>query len=345
MIVVSTDSHIFDERERTAAEVFLGCAPEGTGRILLADDQTGILDDGLIARGWSTYHWRRMSGPLGAASAWPEGIDFDAACVRLSKDKGAFEMALHAVASTLKTDAPVWVYGANDEGIKSAPKRMRTVFSQVDVVDTRRHCRVLEGRGRVADLQLKRTLASWATETELDFGDTVITQQSFPGVFAKGRLDAGTRLLLDTLPLFGDTDALLDYAAGSGVLGVGLSHRQPDLRLTMIEADAVALEAAKANLPAATAILGHSLRMLPPHARFTAIVANPPYHNGKARSSAVITRLLQDAPGCLEAGGALWMVLQNQVDVTAELNAHFDTVELVASDGRYKVWRAATRKC
>ena len=47
----------------------------------------------------------------------------------------------------------------------------------------------------------------------------------------------------------------------------------------------------------------------------------------------------------LEAGGALWMVLQNQVDVTAELNAHFDTVELVVSDKRYKVWRAVTSKC
>ena len=113
----------------------------------------------------------------------------------------------------------------------------------------------------------------------------------------------------------------------------------------MIEADAVALEAAKSNLPEATAILGHSLRALPPDARFTAIVANPPYHNGKARSSAVITRLLQDAPRYLEAGCALWMVLQNQVNVTTELNAHFDTVDLVASDKRYKVWRAVTRKC
>ena len=342
---MSPAPHTFDERERAAAEVFLGCVPAGTGRILIVDDQTGLIDAGLRSRGWTPQHWRRLSGPLGTASAWPEGVDYDAACVRLSKDKSAFEMALHAVASVLKTDAPVWVHGANDEGIKSAPRRMRMVFSEVNVVDARRHCRVLEGRGRAVGLELKSSLTAWATETELDFGDTIISQQSFPGVFAKGRLDAGTRLLLDALPQFGDTDTLLDYAAGSGVLGIRLCHRQPSLRLTMVEADAVALEAAKANLPEATAVLGHTLSVLPAEAQFTAIVANPPYHSGKARSSAVINRLLQDAPMYLEAGGALWMVLQNQVDVTAELNAHFDTVELVVSDKRYKVWRAVTSKC
>ena len=129
------------------------------------------------------------------------------------------------------------------------------------------------------------------------------------------------------------------------MIGLRLRHQQPGLRLTMVEADAVALAAAKTNLPSSTAFLGYALDVLPQDHRFTAIVANPPYHSGKARSSTVVSRLVQDAPRYLEPDGALWMVLQNQVNVAAKLDVHFDAVELVASDKRYKVWRAAGPKC
>ncbi len=286
-----------------------------------------------------------MSGPLGPATAWPEGKAFDAACVRLSKDKGAFEMALHAAASVLQPEVPVWVYGANDEGIKSAAKRMTTVCDPVTVVDARRHCRVLEGRVRAGNPHILRTLEDWASTCQLEFSDGAIAQRTYPGVFAKGQLDPGTKLLLSTLPAFSEADAVLDYAAGSGVIGLGLKQRQPQLTLTVLEADAVALEAAKHNLPDATAVLGHALKDLPSSARFDTIVANPPYHSGKARSTAVIARLIQAAPERLSGGGSLWMVLQSQVDVLKELSAHFESVEIAAKDRRYKVWRASTAKC
>ena len=336
---------VFDERERTAAEVFLGCAPSGSGRVLIVDDQTGLVESGLVALGWSAHHWRRNAGPLGPASAWPEGAGYDAACVRLSKDKGAFEMALHAVASVTKPEAPIWVYGTNDEGIKSAPRRMQALLRRVSVLDARRHCRVLEGREPTETPALRDSLAAWEANVLLDFGDAQISQRSFPGVFAKGRLDAGTRLLLEHLPLFPDASEVLDYAAGSGVIGIGLRRRQPDLRLTLIEADAIALEAAKTNLPNAIPVLGYALTALPDHSRFAAIVANPPYHNGKARSTAVLRRLVQDAPRYLAPGGALWMVLQAQVNVSAELDVYFDDVVQIATNKRYKVWRAAQPKC
>lgn len=342
---MSLVSHAFDSREQVAAEVLLGCVPPGSGRVLIVDDQTGNLTAGLESMGWTSENWRRLAGPLGPASAWPEGGPYDAACIRLSKDKGAFEMALHAVASVTKADAPVWVYGANDEGIKSAPKRLKAVFAHVEVRDTRRHCRVLEARGRAHGLSLRDHLEAWAATTTLDFGDTRMSQRIYPGVFAKGRLDEGTRLLLSHLPRFDDEAGVLDYAAGSGVIGLRLRHQQSGLRLTMVEADAVALAAAKTNLPSATAFLGYALDVLPQDHRFTAIVANPPYHSGKSRSSTVVSRLVQDAPRYLEPDGALWMVLQNQVNVAAELDVHFDAVELVASDKRYKVWRAAGPKC
>ena len=45
--------------------------------------------------------------------------------------------------TSLKPAAPLWVYGANDEGTKSAAKVMMPVLDGVETIDARKHCRVL----------------------------------------------------------------------------------------------------------------------------------------------------------------------------------------------------------
>ena len=77
-----------------------------------------------------------------------EAGQYDAATVRLSKDKSAFEMAIHAVLSVLKPDAPLYIYGANDEGIKSVPRRLRDLCGELTVIEARRHARLAGGAGR-----------------------------------------------------------------------------------------------------------------------------------------------------------------------------------------------------
>ena len=274
----------------------------------------------------------------------PHGLrsPYDAACIRLSKDKGAFEMALHAVASVTKADAPVWVYGANDEGIKSAPKRLKAVFAHVEVRDTRR--RVLEAqRGRAHGLY-ETISEAWAATTTLDFGDTGMSQRIYPGIFAKGRLDEGTRLLLSHLPRFDDEAGVLDYAAGSGVIGL----RPTSAVRASTDHGGSGCRRSRPPRPTYRAPR-HSWATrstcCPQDHRFTAIVANPPYlaevtkQYGRVPTGAGRPSLPRARRRALDE------LLQNQVNVAAELDVHFDAVELVASDKRYKVWRAAGPKC
>jgi 16S rRNA (guanine1207-N2)-methyltransferase len=275
------------------------------------------------------------------ATPWPEGGPFGAATVRLSKDKQAFEMAVHAALSLLAPGAPIVIYGANDEGVKSVPRRLADLLPGLETVEAKRHCRVLEATRPDTLPGLRGDLSGWARKETLAFDDAPVAHTVYPGVFAKGGLDAGTAALLAAMPDPPAGASVLDYACGAGVIAGALQRRVPDLKLQLIDADAVAAEAARQNLPGALVRVGASWSALPAYQRYDRIVSNPPIHDGKERDYSVLQRLIDGAPGRLVDEGELWLVLQGQVPVSEELWLRFDEVEEVWSDTRFKVWRAA----
>ncbi len=339
------------ERETTAAEVALGALLERTddltagARVLVADDPNGQLARGIADAGGQPTSWWRMADLDHGATPWPslpEGVAaFDLATLRLSKDKEAFEMALHAVASVLRPGGVLLFYGANDEGIKSASKRIAAVFGDTDTVEARRHCRVLRTTRPDALLDPKPTLDAWARTVDLEFRDGPVPQRSYPGVFAKGRLDEGTAALLDVLPTPAARSRVLDFACGAGVIAGALKRAEPTLEVQLLDADAVAAAAARHNVPGALVRIGASWSALPAYQRYDLIVSNPPIHTGKERDYGVLRRLIEGAPGRLTDEGAMWLVLQRQVPVEEELWLRFDEVQCEWEDSRFRVWRAA----
>jgi 16S rRNA (guanine1207-N2)-methyltransferase len=331
------------DRSQAAAGVLLGCVNIDEGRVMVIDDRLGQIQTTLSERGCTVISWQRMASTLCPGTPWPDCASVDAVTLRLSKDKTAFDLALHAAASRLRPEGKLWVYGANDEGIKSAPKRISAVFGTTTTLISRNHCRVLEASRPQHIPGLKPSLSEWLQHTPLDFSDGTIDQASYPGVFAKGRLDGGTRLLLETVPPPKAGTRVLDYAAGSGVIALGLSRRSEALSITLVDADAISIEAARINLPEATTHIASRLDELPDIPPFDLIVTNPPYHDGKPRSSDVIRKLIADAPARMTDHAAFWIVVQKQVDVSRWLGEVMNTPECMAMDGRFRVWRT-TRK-
>lgn len=65
------------------------------------------------------------------------------------------------------------------------------------------------------------------------------------GVFSKGELDTGTRLLLDALPdVYGD---VLDLGCGWGAIGVAVKKKYPAAHVTMVDVNRRALELCRFN--------------------------------------------------------------------------------------------------
>lgn len=283
--------------------------------------------------------WRRRARPGRSATAWPPDGPFQAAILRPARGKEELEMTLHAVASVLEDGAPLLVVGHNDEGIKSAARRIKDVLGACETLDTRRHCRVLLAR-RAPGLELRSSLDDWARTSTFPVADGPLDLQVWPGLFAKGTLDAGTALLLSALTDLPAGASVLDFGCGTGIVGAVLSRRVPGLTLQCLDADAVAAMATQRNASGALVRCGASWSALPAYNRYDAIVSNPPIHQGKHRDYRVLVTLIEEGGLRINDGGSLWLVVQRQVPVERNLQEWWAVVELVAEDTRFRVWRA-----
>lgn len=136
-----------------------------------------------------------------------------------------------------------------------------------------------------------------------------------------------TRVLLQALPDVPPCGTkILDFACGSGVIAASLLQRAPDVEVTVLDADSLAMAACRENVPGVKrAILSdcwHGLegRKL----RFDWIVSNPPVHRGRADDFRVLLELVHGSGPRLRAGGVLWIVAQEYVPVGGLLGSFGD---------------------
>ena len=329
-----------DWRDRAAAELMtdvLGRAePRGTVLVML-EHLPGVATS-VIEAGGRARSWHRFAHEGRNASAWVPAGPFEAATLRLPKSKDELDMAVHAAASVLEVGGRLWVYGANDEGAGSAGRVIEPIMGPTRTVQSGGRCRVLEAVRPVDSPSPRGTLEEWRQSRPLEFPDGPRQWISYPGIFAHGRLDAGTHALVEamrTLPLGGRR--ILDFACGSGVIGASLLALEPTARVDFLDVDAVALAAAGENVPGARLIPSDGFDALE-HGRFDLIVSNPPYHEGKAQTGRVVDRLVSGAPDHLEVGGSLVFVTQRRLPVAALMESTFNTVEVLLDAGPHRVW-------
>lgn len=308
-------------------------------RPLVVEEASGELRAGLSTRGCVAQAWLRNVGAGGEARAWPPAGPFSAAFVRLPKAKGALDLALHAAASVTAGRAPMYLFGANDEGIRSAASRLAAVTEDVRTLDTRRHCRVLMGVRREEIAGLKAQLSDWRAAADIEIAGVRRSWVSYPGLFAGGRLDDGTAMLLAHLPELRAGARVLDFGCGTGVIGAAILAKQPQAGVDLIDMDAVAIEAVRENVPSGKAMLGDRLAATG-KGRYDVIVSNPPLHAGVEEDHGAMQRLIRDAPGRLNGGGVLQLVVQRRVKAAELMQAAFGNVAVVAEDGRYRVLRS-----
>ena len=161
------------------------------------------------------------------------------------------------------------------------------------------------------------------------------------GVFSRGEVDTGTRLLLEALPeeMSGD---ILDLGCGWGVIGISVARKWPETRVTMADVNMRALVLSRENAKKnrADCVCAESDGMAAFTGRtFDAVITNPPIRAGKQ----VIYRMFADAAKCLNPGGALYLVIRKQQGAEScvkYLQTIYSGVEKLDKSGGFWVIRA-----
>lgn len=278
------------------------------------------------------------------ATVVPEARAWARVALVMPKAKAQLALRLAFAESLIAPGGAIWVVGHQRDGIRSAEATLRDRFGGAELIRGKRHCRVAAARPQAP-----------APRPALDAFEARFTAPgppgragaldivSLPGVFGHGRLDLGTRHLLDALAADLPPYArALDLGAGAGVLGAWLASARPRAEVVLTDVSATACEASRRTLAANGLTAGVLLTEADGLAKgaFDLVVSNPPRHEGRAHAHDLAGHVIAGAAARLSRGGRLLCVANHDKHVTRALEANFSSVEVRFHDPAYRVWEA-----
>jgi 16S rRNA (guanine1207-N2)-methyltransferase len=249
------------------------------------------------------------------------------AIICLPRSREAARGLIARAAAEVMPGGWIAVDGQKTDGIDTALKDLR---SRVDLSDS-----LSKSHGKLAGFPAGPDLSDWLAKP-LRVG----AFQTLPGVFSADGPDRGSVLLAQSLPLRLD-GKLADLGAGWGYLAAEILQRPGVKRLDLVEAEADALDCAKANIADPRAHLHWAdATSWRPATLLDAVVMNPPFHTGRDADPALGAAFIRAARRMLAPSGSLWLVANRHLPYDAVLSDCFLEVREVAGDGAFRVIHA-----
>ena len=293
----------------------------------------------LFSQDFGSYSFLQLTGADIEFAAFPQtkGESYDWIILNLPRQKALLRMLLECAASLLAKDGVLWLAGENKAGIKSADKLLKLHFGLIKKLDSARHCTLYQA-SHLLSAQAFNPM-TYKKSWELNCKNSQIRVISYPGVFAHGRLDPGTALLLDSLADMHLEGDVLDFASGAGVIGACIVANHPQINVTLLDNSALALRASGETLAAnqlnGSLLASDGLSKL--KGSFDFIISNPPIHAGIKTDTRMSMQLLESVHEHIRPGGTLIMVANVHLPYEKWLSQKFEKCHERASNNSYKV--------
>ena len=176
--------------------------------------------------------------------------------------------------------------------------------------------------------------------------DREYTVISHANVFSRDRLDNGSRLLIENIPLSDDYRQIVDLGCGNGLLGLIAASLNQHATVLFADESHMAVASAQENFKAA---FGHNRK-----ANFKVtncledvadeskdlVLNNPPFHQQNATGDAIAWKMFIDARRVLKPQGELRVVGNRHLGYHSKLKNLFGNCELVASNRKFVILKA-----
>jgi len=333
-------------------------------RVLILDDQFGVLALGLsvlsptvvsdsavlpaaLANNASLNPAFAAAEPVYSWINPPPG-PFDLVVLRIPRQADYLAWLLRWLNSVM-TDSGVLLAGGM---IKHLPSKSVDVFAEAvqteEVLPARKKARAIRCRKGTA------TLADWPGAWKgyaLAGQNGGVDVDALPAVFAREKLDIGSRLLLPHVAQAVSTlqagGSVLDLACGNGVLGLAALAERGDLLFGFSDVSSQAVLSARHNVerafPEARAVFSHYDGIDQAAGPFDLILLNPPFHEGGVVGDHIALRLFEQASGSLKPGGSLLMVGNRHLGYHRSLRRYFSSVDQLDASPKFVVFRASNR--
>ena len=332
---------------------------DAAARLVVINDNFGALAVPLRGRGpvsWSDDHLARLA--LGhnlrdagadehavtfvpADTAPATGAPFVVALARFPKSLVFWEDTLRRLRPLLAPGARVLAGGMIKHTPMRAYRLLEEIIGPTVTTEGRRKARLA-----VAVLDEDRDTAGAVPDARYRVDELDLDLTAGPNVFARDRLDVGTRVLLPHLPGDLGPGRAADLGCGGGVLALALARRNPRAEVLGVDASYQAVASARANAAAAglasprvafeaadglTGVAAESLDL---------VVCNPPFHQDRTVGDQLAWGMFTHAHRCLRPGGRLIIVGNRHLGHAARLGRIFGGCHVLEATPKFEVLAA-----
>jgi len=260
---------------------------------------------------------------------------FSAALIALTKTRTFNQRLIAQVVEAVEPGGLIAVDGAKTDGIDPMARALRSLFDPVDVIS--------KAHGKFAVFRRPVTLPEVISDWAALKADSPEGWHTDLGGFSAGKIDAGSALLAETLPVL--NGAVADLGAGWGYLARAALAQKAVSRLDLVEAEFATLEMARRNVADPRArFYWADARDFGDPATFDAVIANPPFHQGRASDPGLGLDFIRSAARLLKAKGTLALVANRHLPYERGLASAFARVTTVAEAKGFKIFHAQGTK-
>lgn len=328
-------------------------------RVLVVDDQYGALTLGLSAFAPEVMaDSAQLSAALAQNAAlnpdyaipdqvfswlYPPVGTYDLIVLKMPRETDYLAWLLRWANGALKPNGTLMAAGM----IKHLPDRSVDVFAEAVTVQAvsravKKARLITCGRG---EARLDVWPGVWKG---YELGAEGMRVEAMPAVFAREKLDIGTRLMLPHLkPALESCHPgvrVLDLACGNGVLGLRALAQRPDIEMTFSDVSSQAVLSARHNtgvaFPEARPAFLHSDGIADGEGPFERILLNPPFHEGGVVGDHIALRLFKQAAQNLSNTGRLIMVGNRHLGYHKSLQRFFPQVRQLDANPKFVVFEA-----
>ena len=195
------------------------------------------------------------------------------------------------------------------------------------------------------DLSLEVPLANSTDRFVLETNRT-FNISSHANVFSRGRLDEGSQLLIEHMPVDEQYRDIADLGCGNGVLGIIATSLNKPSSIVFADESYMAISSAKQNFGEA---FGKTIK-----ARFKVtdclqgvedesidlVLNNPPFHQANVIGDAIAWQMFIDARRVLRKGAALYVVGNRHLGYHTKVKKVFGNCEMITSNKKFVVLKA-----
>jgi len=331
------------------------------GRVLLLNDAFGALAVALADH--QVYSWndsclaqRALADNL-VANGYPatqvatnSGIELptiavDYVLIKVPRSLALLEHQLYALRPLLHHDTQILGAGMARHIHRSTLELFETILGPATTTRARKKSRLIKVE-RDHSLQEGQSPYPDSYELVVDRSYRIINHAA---LFSRDRLDPGSRLMLEHMPVAGSLRRIVDLGCGNGVLGIVAASLNPGASLVFADESHMAISSARDNFRAAFGTLreaefrlGDCLEGVDA-ASADLVLVNPPFHQHHSVGDRIARNMFRDAHRVLAPGGELRVVGNRHLGYHVRLGRLFGNCTTVASSSKYVIL-SATRK-